>query len=125
MNICQMEASTPSSLACVHYFLAHLNFIQNIMYCSVLIRVSILCLGARTRRLHLDWRTRFQIIKGIAEGMLYLHKLCGLHIIHGDLKPSNILLDINMKPKISDFGLSRTYNPGVDEEFADRIVGSM
>ena len=125
MNICQMEASTPSSLACVHYFLGHFNFIQNIMCCSELIRVSILCLGARTRRLHLDWPTRFQIIKGIAEGMLYLHKLCGLHIIHGDLKPSNILLDTNMKPKISDFGLSRTYNPGVDEEFADRIVGSM
>ncbi|OQU83985.1 hypothetical protein SORBI_3005G210200 [Sorghum bicolor] len=81
--------------------------------------------GARTSRLHLDWPTRFQIIKGIAEGMLYLHKLCGLHIIHGDLKPSNILLDTNMKPKISDFGLSRTYNPGVDEEFADRIVGSI
>ncbi|PWZ38593.1 G-type lectin S-receptor-like serine/threonine-protein kinase [Zea mays] len=68
---------------------------------------------ARRRRLHLDWPTHFQIIKGIAEGLLYLHKLSGLHIIHGDLKPSNILLDTNMKPKISDFGLSRTYSPGV------------
>jgi serine/threonine protein kinase len=77
--------------------------------------------------LHLDWPTHFQIIKGIAEGLLYLRKLSGLHIIHGDLKPSNILLDTNMKPKISDFGSSRTYNPGVGEVFADcrRIVGSM
>ncbi|KAJ1256616.1 hypothetical protein BS78_K342700 [Paspalum vaginatum] len=73
----------------------------------------------------MDWPTRSQIIKGIAEGLHYLHKHSGLHIIHGDLKPSNILLDINMKPKISDFGLARTYNPAVDQEFTDRIVGSM
>ncbi|KAJ1276927.1 hypothetical protein BS78_05G254200 [Paspalum vaginatum] len=81
--------------------------------------------GPRTRRLYLDWPTRSQIIKGIAEGLLYLHKYSGIHIIHGDLKPSNILLDTDMKPKISDFGLARVYNPGVDQEFADHIVGSM
>uniref|UniRef100_A0A0A8ZBG1 Protein kinase domain-containing protein n=1 Tax=Arundo donax TaxID=35708 RepID=A0A0A8ZBG1_ARUDO len=81
--------------------------------------------GARTRRLYLDWPARSQIIKGIAEGLLYLHKHCGLHVIHGDLKPSNILLDSNMHPKISDFGLARMYNPDVDEESADHIVGSI
>uniref|UniRef100_I1NYJ1 non-specific serine/threonine protein kinase n=1 Tax=Oryza glaberrima TaxID=4538 RepID=I1NYJ1_ORYGL len=81
--------------------------------------------GARTRRLHLDWSTRSRIIDGIAEGLLYLHKHCGLHIVHGDLKPSNILLDSNMNPKISDFGLARRYSPGVDEEYADRILGSI
>ncbi|CAO2150108.1 unnamed protein product [Urochloa humidicola] len=80
--------------------------------------------GARSR-LCLDWATRSQIIKGIAEGLLYLHKHSGLYIIHGDLKPSNILLDTNMKPKISDFGLARMYNPGVDQEFANCIVGSI
>lgn len=73
----------------------------------------------------MDWPTRSRIAKGIAEGLLYLHKQCGLHIIHGDLKPSNILLDSNMSPKISDFGMARMYNPGVDEEYADRIVGSI
>ncbi|CAO2145061.1 unnamed protein product [Urochloa humidicola] len=80
--------------------------------------------GARSR-LCLDWVTRSQIVKGIAEGLLYLHKHSGLYIIHGDLKPSNILLDTNMKPKISDFGLARTYSPEVDQEFAHRIVGSI
>ncbi|CAL4986040.1 unnamed protein product [Urochloa decumbens] len=81
--------------------------------------------GARTGRLYLDWPARSRIIKGVAEGLLYLHKHCGLHVIHGDLKPSNILLDSNMHPKISDFGLARTFSPGVEEKFADRIVGSI
>ncbi|KAK3120697.1 hypothetical protein QOZ80_9AG0692280 [Eleusine coracana subsp. coracana] len=81
--------------------------------------------GSRTTRLHLDWPARSQIIKGIAEGLLYLHKHCGLHVIHGDLKPSNILLNSNMNPKISDFGFAKTYNPGVDNEIADHIVGSI
>lgn len=80
--------------------------------------------GTRTTRANLDWPTRSQIMKGVAEGLVYLHKQCGLYIIHGDLKPSNILLDSDMNPKISDFGIARTYNPGLDEEFADHIVGS-
>jgi len=53
----------------------------------------------------LDWHTRYQIIKGICEGLHHLHK--ENHIIHMDLKPSNILLDDQMVPKIIDFGLSR------------------
>uniref|UniRef100_A0A0E0J599 Protein kinase domain-containing protein n=1 Tax=Oryza nivara TaxID=4536 RepID=A0A0E0J599_ORYNI len=92
--------------------------------CSVLLHLNfgskVLC-----RLFHLDWSTRSRIINGIAEGLLYLHKHCGLHIVHGDLKPSNILLDSNMNPKISDFGLARRYSPGVDEEYADRILGSI
>jgi serine/threonine protein kinase len=53
----------------------------------------------------LDWHTRYQIIKGISEGLHHLHK--EKHIIHMDLKPSNVLLDDQMVPKIIDFGLSR------------------
>ncbi|KAL0393731.1 UNVERIFIED_CONTAM: G-type lectin S-receptor-like serine/threonine-protein kinase [Sesamum latifolium] len=53
----------------------------------------------------LNWQQRFNIIEGIAQGLLYLHKYSRLKIIHRDLKPSNILLDIDMNPKISDFGL--------------------
>jgi interleukin-1 receptor-associated kinase 1 len=80
--------------------------------------------GARTRNTYLDWPTRSQVMKGVAEGLLYLHKQCGLYVIHGDLKPSNILLDSDMNPKISDFGIARVYSPGIDEEFTDRTVGS-
>ncbi|KAM0869277.1 hypothetical protein ACQ4PT_040785 [Festuca glaucescens] len=53
----------------------------------------------------LPWDTRYLIIKGICEGLLYLHMK--KHIIHMDLKPANILIDYNMVAKITDFGLSR------------------
>ncbi|KAF7076312.1 hypothetical protein CFC21_080982 [Triticum aestivum] len=52
----------------------------------------------------LNWRQRYQIIRGICEGLLFLHKK---RILHSDLKPANILLDGHMVPKIADFGLSR------------------
>ncbi|CAA7029727.1 unnamed protein product [Microthlaspi erraticum] len=61
------------------------------------------------KRLELDWPKRFDIIQGIARGLLYLHRDSRLKVIHRDLKVSNILLDENMNPKISDFGLARMF----------------
>ncbi|XP_066361901.1 uncharacterized protein [Miscanthus floridulus] len=57
-----------------------------------------------------DWRTLFNIIKGVCEGLYFLHEGCGTPILHLDLKPANILLDDNMVAKIADFGLSRLFH---------------
>ncbi|KAJ9554420.1 hypothetical protein OSB04_018465 [Centaurea solstitialis] len=62
-----------------------------------------------TRSSILDWPRRFHIINGMARGILYLHQDSCLRIIHRDLKAGNILLDADMNPKISDFGLARKF----------------
>lgn len=78
----------------------------------------------QTRRSSLHWTRRFQIIRGIARGLLYLHEDSRLRIIHRDLKTSNILLDKNMNPKISDFGLARTLWGDEAEVETIRVVGT-
>ncbi|XP_056699101.1 G-type lectin S-receptor-like serine/threonine-protein kinase At4g27290 isoform X3 [Spinacia oleracea] len=72
----------------------------------------------------LDWPKRLEIIMGIARGLLYLHQDSRLRIVHRDLKASNILLDFHMNPKISDFGLARSFNGNEDEGQTKRVVGT-
>ena len=55
----------------------------------------------------LDWHIRYKIIEGICNGLHYLHEQIGKSVLHLDLKPANVLLDDNLAPKITDFGLSR------------------
>ncbi|XP_052301480.1 probable LRR receptor-like serine/threonine-protein kinase RFK1 isoform X5 [Populus trichocarpa] len=75
-------------------------------------------------QLNLDWPTRLKICIGIARGLAFLHEESRLKIVHRDIKATNVLLDGNLNPKISDFGLAR-----LDEEekshISTRVAGTI
>ncbi|KAI4371742.1 hypothetical protein MLD38_010058 [Melastoma candidum] len=76
------------------------------------------------KRTYLDWDSRYKIIRGLVRGLIYLHEDSRLRIIHRDLKASNILLDEDMNPKISDFGMARLFSWDQTQADTRRIVGT-
>ncbi|TVU38765.1 hypothetical protein EJB05_12151, partial [Eragrostis curvula] len=82
------------------------------------------CSADNVKGQQLNWSKRLHIIDGIAQGLLYLHNYSRLCVVHRDLKASNILLDSEMNPKISDFGMARIFCSNMTESNTTRIVGT-
>ncbi|XXG54541.1 hypothetical protein AAC387_Pa03g2392 [Persea americana] len=72
----------------------------------------------------LDWGQRFQIVKGVASGLFYLHEEWEQLVIHRDIKASNILLDSELNGRLGDFGLARMYDHGTDPQ-TTHVVGTL
>ncbi|EOY12713.1 Serine/threonine kinases,protein kinases,ATP binding,sugar binding,kinases,carbohydrate binding, putative [Theobroma cacao] len=78
----------------------------------------------QSKSMSLDWHMRYHVINGIARGLLYLHQDSRQRIIHRDLKASNVLLDNEMNPKISDFGLARSFGEKETAANTKKVVGT-
>ena len=72
----------------------------------------------------MDWPTRLRICIGIAKGLAFLHEESRFKIVHRDIKASNVLLNGELNPKISDFGLAKLHE---DEKshISTRVAGTM
>ncbi|XP_057430746.1 receptor-like serine/threonine-protein kinase ALE2 isoform X2 [Lotus japonicus] len=80
--------------------------------------------GDDRERSALDWSTRIKIALGAARGLAYLHEDSSPHVIHRDFKSSNILLEDDFTPKVSDFGLARTAADGENRHISTRVMGT-
>ncbi|KAL3632132.1 hypothetical protein CASFOL_025116 [Castilleja foliolosa] len=72
----------------------------------------------------LNWSARLKIARGLSEGVAYMHETCEPHIVHRDLKSSNILLDCDLEAHVADFGLARLIIP-CDTHVSTELVGTL
>ncbi|KAL6897316.1 hypothetical protein ACP4OV_007012 [Aristida adscensionis] len=115
--------------------LRHRNLVQLLGYCrrkgELLLVYEYMPNGSLDKYLYcgesmptLDWTQRFNIIKGVATGLLYIHEKWEKVVIHRDIKASNVLVDCDMNGRLGDFGLARLYDHGTDPQ-TTHIVGTM
>ncbi|KAL5070455.1 hypothetical protein RYX36_021342 [Vicia faba] len=79
--------------------------------------------GPEEHQIKIDWPTRQKICVGIARGLAYLHQESRLKVVHRDIKVTNVLLDTNLDPKISDFCLAKLDEEG-NTHISTRIAGT-
>lgn len=80
--------------------------------------------GVTYRSLKIDWPARHNILIGIASGLAYLHTECLKSIVHRDIKPGNVLLDMDFNAKLSDFGLVTEISHTQTSHETSTVIGS-
>ncbi|KAF8033338.1 hypothetical protein BT93_D2063 [Corymbia citriodora subsp. variegata] len=114
--------------------LRHRNIVTLLGYCrrkgELLLVYDYMPNGSLDRYLHnqpkvtLNWSQRFRVIKGVANGLSYLHEGWEQVVIHRDIKASNILLDSELNGRLGDFGLARLYDHGANPQ-TTHLVGTL
>ena len=103
----------------------HLSLFLSLHLCLIISHYCFLILNAEGKsRIELDWETRMKICMGTARGLSYLHGETSSKIVHRDVKASNILLDSELNPKISDFGLAKLFDDK-KTHISTRVAGTM
>ena len=100
---------------------------MHILVCTCMIVIYIIIItigGERSKALLGNWEVRRKICLGIARGLAYIHEEVHPHIVHRDIKASNIVLDQNFNPKISDFGLSKLFPENITH-ITTRVAGTL
>ncbi|KAI4321465.1 hypothetical protein MLD38_034840 [Melastoma candidum] len=77
-----------------------------------------------SRKMELDWETRYEVAVEVAKGLEYLHHGCERPVLHRDVKSSNILLDEHFKPRIADFGLAKILQDSSGKDSTHIIAGT-
>ncbi|XP_031120598.1 probable leucine-rich repeat receptor-like serine/threonine-protein kinase At3g14840 isoform X1 [Ipomoea triloba] len=81
--------------------------------------------GPEDCQLELDWATRQRICIGIAKGLVFMHEESEIKIVHRDIKSTNVLLDKELNPKISDFGLAKHDDDDEKTHISTRVAGTV
>ncbi|KAK1407669.1 hypothetical protein QVD17_39290 [Tagetes erecta] len=111
----------------------HMNLIETYGYCAEgkhrILVYEYMENGALAHNLlgdkQLGWQKRFEIAIGVAKGLAYLHEECLEWVLHCDVKPHNILLDVDYNPKVADFGLAKLFHQDVTQNSVfSRIRGT-
>ncbi|KAE8785441.1 putative LRR receptor-like serine/threonine-protein kinase [Hordeum vulgare] len=103
---------------------AFLLFIEFFIGCRTYTCSACAIAGSGYSSIQFNWRARVKIAVGVARGLAFLHEEIRPHIIHRDIKASNILLDKDLTPKISDFGLARLL-PANATHVSTRVAGTL